>query len=378
MWHVITCEYPPQIGGVADFSRTVASALSSAGEVVHVWSPAPADGSDDAVVVHPLEGGYRVTALGELDRALDAHPAPRRLFVQWVPHGYGYKSLNVPFCLWVRRRARQGDIVDLMVHEPYLPFDARRVRQNVGAAVHRGMLKMLVGAATRVWVSTPSFLPAVRRLGPRRILDYWWLPIPSPVAPVQDAAAVASRRADFGPGRPLVGFFGTANPLVSRLLGEVLEGIRVRRPDAGFVLLGTGTDTFAEALIRSRPALAPSIIASGTQSAREASLLMQCCDLFVQPYPDGASTRRTTLMALLQHGRPVVTNVGSRTESFWPESGSVRLVPEADASALADAVASLMDNPAERARLAEQARSIYRSRFDVTRTLAALLGPRAA
>ena len=37
--------------------------------------------------------------------------APRRLFVQWVPHGFGYKSLNMPFCLWVWRRARGGDSV---------------------------------------------------------------------------------------------------------------------------------------------------------------------------------------------------------------------------------------------------------------------------
>src|SRR5579883_195141 len=36
-WHLITCEYPPQIGGVSDYTFLMARELARAGEEVHVW-----------------------------------------------------------------------------------------------------------------------------------------------------------------------------------------------------------------------------------------------------------------------------------------------------------------------------------------------------
>ncbi len=199
-WHFVSPESPPQIGGVADFTRVMATALAATGRQVHVWSPAPAD-EMAGVRVHPLEGGYAARHLGAIGRALDKCETPRRLFVQWVPHGFGYKSLNLPFCLWVWRRARGGDSVHVMVHEPYLPFESRRLRQNVGAIVHRLMLMALLRAADRVWVSTPSFVPMVRRFGPRRPLQ----------------VLVAARSQSHRPARPARRDYGT--PVCARRNG---------------------------------------------------------------------------------------------------------------------------------------------------------------
>src|SRR5688572_9440944 len=38
-WHIISCEYPPQVGGVADFTRVIARGLAARGESVDVWAP---------------------------------------------------------------------------------------------------------------------------------------------------------------------------------------------------------------------------------------------------------------------------------------------------------------------------------------------------
>jgi hypothetical protein len=38
-WHMITGEYPPQAGGVSDYSRVVARGLAAAGDTVHVYAP---------------------------------------------------------------------------------------------------------------------------------------------------------------------------------------------------------------------------------------------------------------------------------------------------------------------------------------------------
>ena len=38
VWHMITGEYPPQAGGVSDYSRVVARGLVAAGDAVHVYA----------------------------------------------------------------------------------------------------------------------------------------------------------------------------------------------------------------------------------------------------------------------------------------------------------------------------------------------------
>src|ERR1700680_3161530 len=121
-WHLITPEYPPQAGGVSDYTQVLASALAASGEAVHVWcAPATGDSSDiKGVTVHRDLGRFSIADLRRLSILLGQFASPRRLLLKWVPHGDGYRSLNMGFCGWVWQRAVfAGDSVELMVHEPY-------------------------------------------------------------------------------------------------------------------------------------------------------------------------------------------------------------------------------------------------------------------
>ena len=42
-WHILSGEYPPQPGGVSDYTAGLAEGLAKAGAEVHVWVP-PASG----------------------------------------------------------------------------------------------------------------------------------------------------------------------------------------------------------------------------------------------------------------------------------------------------------------------------------------------
>ena len=112
-------------------------------------APLPHLPASNGVTVHPALGRLSRRDLRAVDRLLDRFPAPRRLLVQWVPHGFGYRSMNVGFCLWLGRRARRGDRVEIMVDEPYLAFGEGALRWSAAAAVHRVMTIILVsrGAA---------------------------------------------------------------------------------------------------------------------------------------------------------------------------------------------------------------------------------------
>src|SRR5712692_5144834 len=104
-WVLLTGEYPPQSGGVSDYTRLVARGLADAGDEVHVWAPMPAGtqppGVEPGVAVHRLAGAFGHRDLDRLGRFLVRLKSSCRLLVQYVPHAFGWHGVNVPFCLWL-------------------------------------------------------------------------------------------------------------------------------------------------------------------------------------------------------------------------------------------------------------------------------------
>jgi glycosyltransferase involved in cell wall biosynthesis len=116
---------------------------------------------------------------------------------------------------------------------------------------------------------------------------------------------------------------------------------------------------------------------TGTLSSDDVSRHLNACDVMVQPYPDGVSTRRTTAMAALAHGRPLATTCGVLTEPLWAASSAVSLAPAGDVSTLAMEAAALAADPARAARMGSQGAALYELLFDVRHTVAALRSPAA-
>ena len=105
----------------------------------------------------PTSSGGAPSAI--LSRALDTAASPRVL-VQYVPHAFGWKGGNLPFCLWLWNRKDRRPWV--MFHEVAFPFDRWRPHE---AACARGR-QPRDGAPRQ-----PGRAPCVRldsRLAPRR------------------------------------------------------------------------------------------------------------------------------------------------------------------------------------------------------------------
>lgn len=238
-WHIVTCEYPPQIGGVSDYTLAVANGLAAHGQAVHVWCPA-VDGQRPrvpGVTLHPELGGSTPDDLRRIGRLLDGFTSPRRILVQWVPHGYGYRSMNLSFCLWLWGRARKHDDVDVMVHEAFLAFGGGSWKQPTAAAVHRLMTVILLRAARRVWVSIPAWSQALKPYAMNRPIQFSWLPVPSNVPIVCDRAGIqAVRKQRLGAGNALIGHFGTYRKPVSSLLAPIVTLLSETIPDCRVLL----------------------------------------------------------------------------------------------------------------------------------------------
>lgn len=375
-WRIITGEYPPARGGVGDYTRSVARGLAAAGDRVEVWAPenrlgAPAD-ADDGVAVHRLPGRFGPRALMRLARELPAG-GDARILVQYTPHAYGMRAMNLPLCQWLRWRAARGDTIDMMFHEvnfPFLPGDPWRYR--VLAAATSAMARMVGGAAARAFVSTPAWEPRLRpwlRADARIV----WTPVPSNIPVCETREQIAAARQRYAPREGLaIGHFGTCGGEIGRTLDRVVPFLLSGRRDLSIVMIGGDGAHWRAAFAGKYPEFAPRTIATGQLAAEEISCAISACDLMLQPYPDGATTRRGSLMAALAHSRAIVTTAGALTEPLWAESGAVEIAPAGEFTALGAAASALLDDEPRRARLGREALALYRDRFALRHTIAAL------
>ncbi|HEY7185095.1 MAG TPA: glycosyltransferase family 4 protein [Vicinamibacterales bacterium] len=371
VWHILTSEYPPDVGGVSDYTRQVAEGLAREGDEVHVWCPHRAD--DEArsgVHVHPELGAIGYADLKRLDRSLREFAAPRRLLVQWVPHGFGYHSMNVWFCVWLAQRAWHGDHVELMVHEPYLEFRGP-LRHKVMACVHRLMTMVLLAASRRVWMSIPAWEGRLRPYALGRSVPMDWLPVPGCVASADTNGARTLRCRYAADDQCLVGHFGSYGEAVSGLLEERASVILARDRRAVLLLIGAGSDRFRRSLVDRHPELASRIHATAYVEPDALGNHIAACDLFVQPYPDGISSRRTSAMACLSHGQAVVTTRGHLTETLWPHD-AVALVDVNDVEGFVAAAQQLIDDEPARRRLGAHALRLYGDTFALSHVVAML------
>jgi glycosyltransferase involved in cell wall biosynthesis len=281
--------------------------------------------------------------------------------------------MNVGFCRWVRMRAHQGDIVDLMVHEPFLAFREGALRHDLVAGVHRAMAAMLLGVARRVWVSIPAWADRLRPWVLGRPPSFCWLPVPSTLAVTADVDVLAEVRSTVRESHDLViGHFSTYDANTRRLLQALAPPLMRAVPGSRLLLLGRGSDLTAAHLRQRFPELQDRVVGVGALAADALSAHLQACDLMVLPYVDGASTRRTTLMAALAHGVPVVTTVGRLSERFWISSAAVSAVGAGDVEGFIHAAVALAGGSDRRQRQSTAAREIYAARFDLAHVIRAL------
>ncbi|WP_180541762.1 glycosyltransferase family 4 protein [Nevskia soli] len=375
MIHILTGEYPPVRGGVADYTALVAKGLADRGESVQVWTGGDeSTDTEGSIRVHRIAQGFGRAGLRALDRAWNEPAGPRRVIVQWTPHSFGMRSLNLPLAYWLRTRARRHqDQIELMVHEPFLAFGEGTWKQDAAAAVQRVMMALLLDAAWRVRVAIPAWEARLRPWCLTRQHAFEWAPVPSNIPEYPDLREVLRARAAIGgPAQMVVGHFGTFRRDVACLLFPVLEEL-LRTTDARVLLAGRGSDEFADTFTSRNSDFDRRISSFGELEAEEVAIVLSACDVLLQPYPDGISTRRGTAMAALALGIPMVSNLGHLSEPKWRDTEAARIMNSASAQELTAAVRAVLQDRNLRAGLSANARSTYQAQFALSHTIDSLL-----
>ena len=371
-WALITGEYPPQRGGVADYTRLLATALAADGDDVRVYAPphdAP-DAVEPGITVHRLSDHFGARGQRMLKHALADLPHPRAAVVQYVPQSFGMRGCNIPFARWLR--TLRGYPLFVMFHEVSVTaVRGTPLKYRIQAFATRQMADAAIHAADAMFVSTPTWEPLLRR-AMKEATPIDWTPVPSNVALTSDDGGRDAVRRQFEIEKDIViGHFGSYREAFSRrrlteLVPRVLSGGRV------MLFVGRGSTDFLAALEAEFPQFRGRMKATGGLPAQKLADTLSACDLVVQPFEDGISARRGSAIAPLALGIPLATTSGSSTEPIWRESHTVALAPSGSIDGLAKLVNFLADDAGERDELRIAGQALYARRFSIehtTRTL---------
>ena len=329
----VSGEYPPDVGGVGDYTMRLRAALADRG-----WP--------SRVLTRRQVHRWDARALLWLPRAARG---ARIVHIQFQAGAY---DLLGDVCLMplLVRRCLPGRRVVTTFHDtrvPYLFPRAGRLRP--------GALRLMARSSHAVVAADPRDIRALGGPSPRHHL----VPIGPNISCDPPAGYDrATFRAHLGltPDSLAVVYFGLLN--ASKGLGLLLDAFEIvlgGRPEARLLLLGgevgasDPTDRATAAAISARvQRLGARVLRTGWLWPADLSAHLLAGDVAVLPYADGASARRGSLLACAQHGLPIISTLPAGAEV----AGSVRAVAPV-ARQVADAVLRVASDSTERARLRE-------------------------
>jgi glycosyltransferase involved in cell wall biosynthesis len=342
---VVCRQSPGDIDAIRDHSYRLAEALRARGADVDVHMRTPGHGwlVDPGGAVRPrLAAG-----LGAYDAAL----------IQYNPFMWGRWGFApwLPFELARLRARRPRPLLVLVLHEPFVPMEGWR--WTLMGLWQRAQLAAVRATADIVFVSIEIWTRRFMRWHPRR--PTFHLPVGSNL-PDRSASRRAERERLGAGDDDLVVAIVDVGGAARRpaLVTAALERLVAGRRRIVLLVLGAGAAP--------PPGIPPGVDVRvpGRLDAASLAAALASADLFLAPFVDGVSTRRTSLMAALQHGVAIVGTDGDLTDSLLRESSALVLVPVDRPDLFAAAAARVADDPAERAVLARDGRELYREQFD--------------
>jgi glycosyltransferase involved in cell wall biosynthesis len=331
----------------------------------------------DALVDHSRQLVATLRAEGiDAELRLRSEPRPwvdhgaHTVFLQYNPFSYGRWGFapSLIAALWRLRLRRRTPGIAVMVHEPYVPMTTGR--SVLMGLWQRFQLRLLAGAADWVFCSTERFVEMLVAGHYSRHVRH--LPVGSTLPDMRSFRVVERERLGIPDDGLIIAMLGTGHP--SRLAGHLeraVNAITAHRERVTVLNLGDG----APAL----PGLSSDvrIHAPGRQPADALARQLASADLFLAPFVDGVSTRRTSVMAALQHAVPIVGTHGSTTDDLLRQTDALCLVPAERADRFADAAVELALDSGRRRALGSDGRRLYERCLDwpiIARSLTEAIG----
>lgn len=324
-WRIISPSAPGIHDGIGDFAGALCDAL----QPFH----------DTSLVV-------RRESWHELD-AIDVAETGAAI-VQYLPQAFMHGDLRA-LLRWLGRVRAAGAPVVLMVHEYWPPQDGTLRRSAV-----RFLFRRVLGACLR----RSSAIATSQEFSAGELHAFSHRPV--------SAIPVGSNIPRRGPRAPEAGcrvvVFGQPAALHAPTMAAIGDWLRSSREDVSLTWLGRSS-TEMQASSRQWAWPMARVRLAGGLPAAEVSAVLSASTIALAPYENGASTRRTTFAACLQHELPVVAVDGLYTSDWLRQSHACVWTPEGSPSAFVAALAALADDPVRQRDLSARAGTLFTERL---------------
>lgn len=343
---ILCQERPGATNAILDASVLLVEALKEAGV--------------DAVFLGRDGGGRWAEPDGRRARLHQVVRTGDVLVLQYQPFLWGRWGLApwLPVTMTLAAARRRARIV-LVVHEPFVDGKTfvieKRRRWALLGLLQRTQLAALRVASDLVCATIEPWSARLATWKPRRPTLH--LPVGSSLPDCRAGRENARRQLGASAETLVVATFGTDHPArlwdyAARALGRLAE-----EREVVWLSLGAGAPNLAlpEGIRIVRP---------GPLPREEVAEWLSAADLFLAPFVDGVSTRRTSVMAALQHGVPVIGTEGPLTDASLRQADGLVLTNEGDPAAFAERAAQLGCSPDQRRHVGRSGRLLYEQRFD--------------
>ncbi len=318
---LISAAYPPDLDGIGDYTWWMARTLAEREDV-----KAP------VVVFTRVGDNHKQSAGVEISRFFDFNrpetfsrlrsivesgynnPEQRLawLVLQYNPFSWGRRGYcpRVPSTLHRLREGCSRIRLAVMFHETTVPKWPWRFLLMF--TWQYPIFRKVCRTADVAFISTARWTPHIRRTAPSLPIHH--LPVGSNIPLCNVSRNAARMELGIDPDTLVLGVFGSAH--ISRQLDWIaatfVEAKR-RHPWRRTMLLYVGPEGSAM-----RHALGDAeMVDCGALPAEEVGNRLLAMDAAISPFLDGISTRRGSVMALLQHGIPVATTQLSWTDELF-------------------------------------------------------------
>ncbi|CEK15915.1 glycosyltransferase family 4 protein [Chthonomonas calidirosea] len=353
---IIAPALPPQRDGIGDYTANLVQELAKQHHVVVFIPQEYAHHPIPQVEVAKPFSYSQPKSVSNLPKIVADYKLDW-LLLQYNPFSYGRWGFNpwLPFAM--RAVKRRGVHFAVMFHETFVPV--LNWKFAVMTTWQRFQARELWRASERCFISTEAWWHqqlAPWSGGPRPI----HLPVGSNIPYLGIPPDEARSRLAIAPETLVLGYFGTVHgALRLSWFRQALQQLQSRSLPVLFLYIGPNQKEMC-ALFENLP-----IRADGLCPPAEVSLRLSAVDIYLAPFVDGVSTRRSSYITALAHRLPSVGTLGEHTDSLWMSTNGTAylLTPAEDQKAFLDAVALLALNPDRRMAMGREARAFYESNF---------------
>lgn len=371
----VTGEYPPMEGGVGAFTQELAKAMAATGHEIHIITgrqarpPAAQRRVRDLrqpvdlgfAQLHPQIRKWRWPSLAVIaDLALRYEIDV--VNIQYQAAAYNMRSPAINFLPWRLKGVTKTVVTFHDLRVPYLFPKAGRLRRTA--------VNFMARHAHGIIVTNPEdYQTLISRhpsLAPSPQPPIHQIPIGSNITTyTPNHIEVAEIREKFGLTEQdcLLGYFGFLNE--SKGADALLRALTQLDGRTHLVFIGGQTGSsdpgnnqaFLDRLKRliADLGLIARVHWTGFVPEKRVSAFLHAADLMVMPYRDGVSLRRGTLMAVLAHGRPLITTHPATPTPELVHGQNAYFVPPDAPEVLAQAIRTVREDAVLRDKLGEGA-----------------------